>query len=93
MSATHQEHTRRVRIPTSDAPASGNSNSENTVFATGVAIFHLASRRVVLCYHTTHKFYDLPKGLRDASEETLSAAEREGFKQVGALLRRPEAYV
>lgn len=76
----------RVRNPESDPPVFGNWNSDNTVFATGVAISHIASRRVVLCYHTTRRYYFLPKGYRDASAEMLSAAESEGFKAVCTLL-------
>lgn len=70
----------------SDPPVVGNWDSANTTIGAGVAIFHLESSRVVLCYHSVDKYYFLPKGRRDASEDTGSAAEREGFEEVGALL-------
>ena len=82
-SALYQEHT---GIPKADPPLVGNWDSANTTIGAGVAIFHLASGRVVLCYHSTHGYYFLPKGRRDASEDTGSGAEREGFEEVGALL-------
>ena len=79
----YQEHT---NIPKADLPIVGNWDSANTTIGAGVAIFHLASSRVVLCYHSTNNYYFLPKGRRDASEDTGSGAEREGFEEVGALL-------
>lgn len=69
-------------IPKADPPIVGNWDSANTTIGAGVAIFHLASSRVVLCYHSVHKYYFLPKGRRDASEDTGSGAEREGFEEV-----------
>lgn len=81
--ALYQEHN---DIPQPDQPVVGNWDSANTTIGAGVAIFHLASSRVVLCYHSVDKYYFLPKGRRDASEDTDSAAEREGFEEVGALL-------
>ena len=68
-----------------DPPIIGNWDSANTTIGAGVAIFHLASSRVVLCYHSVDKYYFLPKGRRDASEDTGSAAEREGFEEVSAF--------
>ena len=56
----------------------------------GVAVFHLASSRVVLCYHSVDKYFFLPKGRRDASEDTGSAAEREGFEEVSAFCPIPD---
>lgn len=73
-------------IPQPDPPIVGNWDSANTTIGAGVAIFHLASSRVVLCYHSVRKYYFLPKGRRDASEDTASAAEREGFEEVGFFL-------
>jgi 8-oxo-dGTP pyrophosphatase MutT (NUDIX family) len=50
----------------------------------GVAIFHLASSRVVICsaVHRGEKYYFLPKGRRDAGEESGRGAEREGYEEV-----------
>ncbi|KAF6237250.1 hypothetical protein HO173_004718 [Letharia columbiana] len=76
----YQEHT---NIPKADLPIVGNWDSANTTIGAGVAIFHLASSRVVLCYHSTNNYYFLPKGRRDASEDTGSGAEREGFEESG----------
>ncbi|KAL5116443.1 hypothetical protein ACEQ8H_005679 [Pleosporales sp. CAS-2024a] len=70
----------------------------------GVAIFHLATSRVVICsavdrHGTT--YYFLPKGRRDAGEESGPGAEREGYEESGyrnRLLplptqhRQPQAY-
>jgi len=68
--------------PKSDPPIVGNWDSAHTTIGAGVAIFHLASSRVVLCYHPLDKYWFLPKGRRDASEDTGSGAEREGFEEV-----------
>ncbi|CAF9940336.1 MAG: hypothetical protein ALECFALPRED_008523 [Alectoria fallacina] len=78
--ALYQEQT---DITKADPPIVGNWDSSNTTIGAGVAIFHLASSRVVLCYHSTHRYYFLPKGRRDASEDTGSGAEREGFEESG----------
>jgi 8-oxo-dGTP pyrophosphatase MutT (NUDIX family) len=53
----------------------------------GVAIFHLASSRVVICSDRDRrgtKYYFLPKGRRDAGEESGTGAEREGYEEVCA---------
>ena len=68
--------------PTSDHPIIGNWDSAHTTIGAGVAIFHLASSRVVLCYHSVDKYWFLPKGRRDAGEETGTGAEREGYEEV-----------
>ena len=75
-------------VPEADPPIVGNWDSSSTTIGAGVAIFHLASSRVVLCYHSTHKYYFLPKGRRDANEDTGSGAEREGFEEVGPSSHR-----
>jgi 8-oxo-dGTP pyrophosphatase MutT (NUDIX family) len=65
------------------APVLASFPSEYLTIAAGVAIFHLASQRVVLCYHTRDHYYFLPKGRRNANETTGQAAEREGFEESG----------
>lgn len=72
--------------PTSDRPVIANFDSSHLTVGAGVAIFHLASSRVVLCWHSTEKHWFLPKGRRDASEDTGAGAEREGFEEVTRLL-------
>ena len=79
----------RNENPQPDPPTVGNWDSANTTIGAGVAIFHLASSRVVLCYHSVDKYYFLPKGRRDASEDTGAAAEREGFEEVSARFFAP----
>ena len=68
--------------PPCDPPGIANFDCSHLVIGAGVAIFHLASSRVVLCRHSVKKWWFLPKGRRDASEETGIAAEREGFEEV-----------
>lgn len=67
----------------SSPPAYASYPSEKLTIGAGVAIFHLASERVVVCYHTRDKYWFLPKGRRNANEETRTAAEREGFEESG----------
>ncbi|KAI9876353.1 MAG: hypothetical protein M1830_006682 [Pleopsidium flavum] len=69
--------------PPSDRPVIANFDSSHLTIGAGVAIFHLASSRVVLCWHSTKEYWFLPKGRRDASEDTGAAAEREGFEESG----------
>lgn len=64
------------------APVSAIFPSENFVIGGGVAIFHVASNRVVLCYQPAEDLWFLPKGRRDVNEETVVGAEREGFEEV-----------
>jgi hypothetical protein len=52
----------------------------------GVAIFHVKTKRVVVCYHTLEHHWFLPKGRRDAGEEARRGAEREGFEEVDSPL-------
>ena len=68
--------------PSSDNPVVASFDSEHMTIGAGVAIFHVASSRVVVCYHSVHEYWFLPKGRRDANEETGAAAEREGFEEV-----------
>ncbi|KAH7047526.1 hypothetical protein B0J12DRAFT_711482 [Macrophomina phaseolina] len=65
------------------APVVAQYPCEHLVIGCGVAIFHVASARVVLCYHSRDRYWFLPKGRRDAGEETTRAAEREGFEESG----------
>lgn len=69
--------------PASSAPVYANFACEKFTIGAGVAIFHLATERVVVCYHSRDKYWFLPKGRRNASEETGRAAEREGFEESG----------
>ncbi|KAL2352857.1 hypothetical protein BJ546DRAFT_848473 [Cryomyces antarcticus] len=64
-------------------PVYANFPSSNLTIGAGVAIFHLASARVVVCYHSRDKYWFLPKGRRDVNEATRAAAEREGFEESG----------
>lgn len=57
--------------------------SESLTIGAGVAIFHLASARVVVCYHTRDKYWFLPKGRKNANEDIRDAASREGFEESG----------
>lgn len=67
---------------TSDVPVVANFASDRITFGAGVAIFHLATARVVVCYHSRDHYWFLPKGRRNAGEETMRTAEREGFEEV-----------
>lgn len=69
-------------MPSSDDPVIASFAGEDLTIGAGVAIFHLASERVIVCYHSKDGYWFLPKGRRDASEETGVAAEREGFEEV-----------
>ena len=65
-----------------DHPVYANFDCSHLTVGAGVAIFHLATSRVVLCFHSARKYWFLPKGRRDANEETCAGAEREGFEEV-----------
>lgn len=69
--------------PKTSLPTAANYPSENLTIGCGAAIFHLASSRVVLCYHSRDHYYFLPKGRKNANETHTSAAEREGFEETG----------
>ena len=69
--------------PTTSNVAIANHPSENLTISAGVAIFHLATSRVVLCYHTRDQYYFLPKGRKNAYEDVCRTAEREGFEESG----------
>ncbi|KAL8645147.1 MAG: hypothetical protein Q9226_007432 [Calogaya cf. arnoldii] len=69
--------------PTSNLPVIANFDSAHLTIGAGVAIFHLATSRVVVCYHSKEKYWFLPKGRRDAGENSSTGAEREGFEESG----------
>ncbi|KAL8977053.1 MAG: hypothetical protein Q9205_007070 [Flavoplaca limonia] len=69
--------------PTSNLPVIANFDSAHLTIGAGVAIFHLATSRVVVCYHSKEKYWFLPKGRRDAGEDSVTGAEREGFEESG----------
>ncbi|KAF2648644.1 hypothetical protein K491DRAFT_612328 [Lophiostoma macrostomum CBS 122681] len=72
--------------PASTFPAHiAQFSSENLVLGAGVAIFHIASARVVICRaeERGRQYYFLPKGRRDAGEESGRGAEREGYEESG----------
>lgn len=73
--------------PKSTSPAIfGQWSSENFVVGGGVAIFHIATQRVVICSTQDRHgrtYYFLPKGRRDAGEESGRGAEREGYEESG----------
>ncbi|KAL8922851.1 MAG: hypothetical protein Q9208_004976 [Pyrenodesmia sp. 3 TL-2023] len=71
------------RRPSSNNPVIVNYDSAHLTIGAGVAIFHLASSRVVVCYHSADHYWFLPKGRRDAGEDTGTGAEREGFEESG----------
>jgi ADP-ribose pyrophosphatase YjhB (NUDIX family) len=73
--------------PQSNLPVFAQFSSENLILGAGVAIFHVASGRVVICSAEDRygrKYYFLPKGRRDAGEESGRGAEREGYEEVRA---------
>lgn len=80
-------------------PVNAVFGSEAFVIAAGVAIFHLASQRVVICDEPDHngkRYYFLPKGRRDMGEESGRNAIREGFEESGfrnRLLPLPTAHL
>lgn len=56
--------------------------SEKITIGAGVAIFHIASERVVVCYDPQNRCF-LPKGRKNANEAVTTAAEREGYEESG----------
>lgn len=63
-------------------PVFAQFSAHHLIIGCGVAIFHVASARVVVCHHTRDGYWFLPKGRRDAGEMSERAAEREGFEEV-----------
>lgn len=68
--------------PSSSQPVVVNYECTRLTIAAGVAIFHIATSRVVLCRHSVTKVWFLPKGRRDMGEDSGAGAEREGFEEV-----------
>lgn len=64
-------------------PLHADFDAAHLLIGGGVAIFHLATSRVVLCWHTRDEYWFLPKGRRDVNEESGAGAEREGFEESG----------
>ena len=68
--------------PASSLPVVASFDSSHLLIGAGVVIFHVVSSRVVLCYHSVDQYWFLPKGRRDAGEDSGAGAEREGFEEV-----------
>ncbi|KAI9710772.1 MAG: hypothetical protein M1828_002114 [Chrysothrix sp. TS-e1954] len=68
-------------LPKSSAPVVANFENNHIVIGGGVAIFHLATARVVIVYHPGDDCWFLPKGRRDIHESTEQGAEREGYEE------------
>ena len=83
MPSSTYPHTQDSILPILSAPTLAQYDSSHLTLGAGVAIFHLASSRVVVCYHTRDEYYFLPKGRKDVDETLPRAAEREGFEESG----------
>jgi hypothetical protein len=71
--------------PAQSTPVLAQYAGGDFIVGGGVAIFHIATGRVVICSAERHRggtFYFLPKGRRDAGEESGTGAEREGYEEV-----------
>ncbi|KAK8221333.1 hypothetical protein IWZ01DRAFT_37411 [Phyllosticta capitalensis] len=77
------ELTAAAAAPRSSNPVVANFVSHHLTIGCGVAIFHVASEKVVLCFHSRDRYWFLPKGRKDAGESIERAAEREGFEESG----------
>lgn len=74
-----------MKEPQHSTPGFAQFPAENFVIGGGVAIFHIATGRVVICSAQDRRgttYYFLPKGRRDAGEESGTGAEREGYEEV-----------
>ena len=71
-------------------PVIAQFDGSSFVVGGGVAIFHVATGRVVVCsmVYRGQEYYFLPKGRRDAGEESGIGAEREGYEEVLYRMRR-----
>ncbi|KAK8257411.1 hypothetical protein IWZ00DRAFT_431140 [Phyllosticta capitalensis] len=81
--AGNNELTAAAAAPRSSNPVVANFVSHHLTIGCGVAIFHFASEKVVLCFHSRDRYWFLPKGRKDAGESIERAAEREGFEESG----------
>lgn len=83
---------RTVQPPRSSfPPVVAQFSGEDLVVGGGVAIFHIASERVVICSAADRRgdtYYFLPKGRRDAGEDSRTGAEREGYEEVRFVFNR-----
>ena len=80
------------RAPPTTQPTFAQFPSTHFVIGGGVAIFHVASARVVVCRAADKRhgeYFFLPKGRRDAGEESGPGAEREGYEEVCCILYLP----
>ncbi|KAF1833439.1 hypothetical protein BDW02DRAFT_500643 [Decorospora gaudefroyi] len=78
--------TKPVPTPHTSAPIVAQYDGNGFVVGGGVAIFHVATGRVVVCSLQDRRgrtVYFLPKGRRDAGEESGRGAEREGYEESG----------
>jgi 8-oxo-dGTP pyrophosphatase MutT (NUDIX family) len=80
-----------TELPRAFPPVISQYSGDKLVVGGGVAIFHIATSRVVICsdVHRGKKYYFLPKGRRDAGEESGTGAEREGYEEVGVHRNYP----
>ena len=83
LTAERTSYASSLPVPTSDVPLCSSFSSSHLTLGAGVAIFHLASARVVLCYHSKEHYYFLPKGRKDMNEVLTRGAEREGYEESG----------
>ncbi|KAF2824799.1 hypothetical protein CC86DRAFT_326033 [Ophiobolus disseminans] len=77
--------------PRVSQPVFSQYSGDKFIIGGGVAIFHVASGRVVICSAVDRRhgqYYFLPKGRRDAGEESGTGAEREGYEESGYRNRR-----
>lgn len=72
-----------MELPPASKPQHANFPASHLTIAAGVAIFQIATQKVVLCYHTRDKYWFLPKGRRNVGESSARGAEREGFEESG----------
>lgn len=79
---TNRTNATETQSPPASTASYGAFDSSRLTISAGVAIFHLATARVVLCYHTLQRGWFLPKGRRDVHEESGCGAEREGYEEV-----------
>ena len=72
--------------PRAFPPVIAQYSGKDFLLGGGVAIFHIATGRVVVCSNMGRRsgmeYYFLPKGRRDAGEESGTGAEREGYEEV-----------